>query len=75
MLQILHLNALNPLGFVSLEKDISCASLYGFLVLVTWRTKIIIIMAMTTESKGNLQKKKHDQELNPAQDMTVRSHS
>ena len=39
MLQILHLNALYPLAFVSLEKDVSCVSLYGFCGLITWLTK------------------------------------
>ena len=39
MLQILHLNALYPLPFVSLEKDVSCVSLYGFCGLVMWLTK------------------------------------
>ena len=39
MLQILHLNALYPLAFVSLEKDISCMSLYSFSGLITWLTK------------------------------------
>ena len=39
MLQILHLNALHPLAFVSLEEDVSCVSLYGFCVLITWLTK------------------------------------
>ena len=34
MPQILHLNALYTLAFVSLEKDVSCVSLYGFCVLV-----------------------------------------
>ena len=39
MLQILHLNALYPLAVVSLEKDVSCVSLYGFCILVTGLTK------------------------------------
>ena len=41
MLQILDLNALYPLAFFffSLEKDVSCVSLYGFCVLITWLTK------------------------------------
>ena len=39
MLQILDLNVLYPLAFVSLEKDVSCVSLYGFYFLITWLTK------------------------------------
>ena len=39
MLQILRLNALYPLAFVSMEKDVSCVNLYGFFVLVAWLTK------------------------------------
>ena len=39
MLQILHLNALYPLAFVLLEKDVTCVSLYGFCGLITWLTK------------------------------------
>ena len=35
ILQILHLNALHPLAYVSLEKDVSCVSFYGFCVLIT----------------------------------------
>ena len=62
MLQILHLNALHPLAFVSLEKDVSWVSLYGFCGLITWLTKY---MVMTTESEDNLQKKKHGQKLKP----------
>ena len=50
MLQILHLNGLHPLAFVSLEKDVSCMSLYGF---VFW-SRDLPNMVMTTESEGNL---------------------
>ena len=39
MPQILHLNALYPLALVSMGKDVSCVSLYGFCILVTWLTK------------------------------------
>ena len=35
MLEILHLNALYLLFFVSLETDVNCVSLYGFSVLIT----------------------------------------
>ena len=35
----MHLNALYPLAFVSLEKYVSCVSLYGFYILVTRLTK------------------------------------
>ena len=39
MLQILLLNTLYPLALVSIEKDLSCVSLYGFCILITWLTK------------------------------------
>ena len=39
MLQILHQTAIYPLAFVSLETDVSCASLYGFCVLIMCLTK------------------------------------
>ena len=39
MLQILHLNALYTLAFISLEKDLSCVSLSGNCGLITWLTK------------------------------------
>ena len=39
MLQVLLLNTFYPLALVSIEKDLSCVSLYGFCILVTWLTK------------------------------------
>ena len=39
MLQILLLVTLYPLASVSMEKDVSCLSLYDFCVLVTWLAK------------------------------------
>ena len=39
MPQILRLNTLYPLALVSTEKDVSCVSLYGFRILITWFTK------------------------------------
>ena len=35
MLQFLHLNALNLLALVSMEKDLKCVTFYSFCVLVT----------------------------------------
>ena len=35
MLQILHLNAIYPLAFISLEKDVTRVSLYDFCGLIT----------------------------------------
>ena len=76
MLEIFHRNALYLLAFVSLEIDVSCVSLYGFLF---WSGDLPN-MVMITENEGHLQKKtnmakNYTQDTKRVHDMSVRSHS
>ena len=62
MLQFLHLNALYPLAFVSLKEV--------FRVFVFW-SRGSPNLVMTTKREGSLEKNKHAQKMEAAQDLEI----